>query len=409
MSRLRHEESRRLLYILDFRFQRIGGMERTLRELALRATNAGWTMAACVPEPADQRVADWLRDTGIEIIAEPSIFRGGAGRAFRTLRLLREQRPEIVNLNFVPALSLVPWAARLAGVGKIIHTDHTSRSEGSQPARGPVLKRVIARILLAPLYRVVSVSRYVLEWNLQTGYCPPDKQICIPNSTPPAPADMAEKAAALRARLGISPQKIMVTQMSWLIPEKGVFDFIQVARLAMAANPNLHFVLAGSGPARPELEALRLRFGLEADLTITGPVFDPIGEGIFGATDVYCHLARWQEAFGWVVTEAMAARRPLVATRVGALPELIVDGATGYLLPVGDAEGIAAKILELAADPSLRTRMGEMGRQRVQREFDLSTNVGRLADLYEFGPPPHRNGSLVPTDCVTGDSVQKNG
>ena len=100
------------------------------------------------------------------------------------------------------------------------------------------------------------------------------------------------------------------------------------------------------------------------------------------AADVVCQASRWQEGFGWSIAEAMSRRKPLVATRVGAIPELVKDGDSGFLVPPGDAGAMAERILQLLGDRELGERMGSSGRQAVEANFNLRTNVSRLLQLY---------------------------
>jgi len=107
---------------------------------------------------------------------------------------------------------------------------------------------------------------------------------------------------------------------------------------------------------------------------------------------IFVFPSLWHEPFGIPVIEAMAAGLPVVATRGGALPEVVVDGETGILVERGDAEGLAAAIARLLADPHLRERMGAAGRRRVQQLFTWDRGVARLEELYESilsGPAPN--------------------
>src|SRR5205823_5139867 len=106
-----------------------------------------------------------------------------------------------------------------------------------------------------------------------------------------------------RRRYQIPADRIVVTQVSWLIPEKGVDDLLVAARDVIAAEPRAHFVLAGDGAHRPNLERLARDLGIASQVTFTGPVVDPLGEGLFAASDIVCQLSRWEEVFGYVNAE----------------------------------------------------------------------------------------------------------
>lgn len=167
------------------------------------------------------------------------------------------------------------------------------------------------------------------------------------------------------------PRSAIVTQVSWIIPEKGITDFLETARLVTQQNRNVQFVLVGDGAYREQYMKDAAAMGIEDRVTWTGMVEDPFGEGVFAAADVVCQFSRWEEVFGWMIAEAMAHGKPVVATRVGGIPELITDGVTGNLVDRGDTQAMSASILKLLADPALRARMGQAGRDTVSDKFDL--------------------------------------
>ena len=117
-------------------------------------------------------------------------------------------------------------------------------------------------------------------------------------------------------------------------------------------------------------------------MTWTGMIEDPFGEGVFDAADVVCQFSVWEEVFGWMIAEAMAHGKPVVASRVGGIPELITDGVSGHLVDRGDTEVMSERILKLLADPELRASMGQAGRETVAAKFDLRKNVSQLVRSY---------------------------
>jgi glycosyltransferase involved in cell wall biosynthesis len=122
--------------------------------------------------------------------------------------------------------------------------------------------------------------------------------------------------------------------------------------------------------------------GIEDRITWTGMVEDPFGEGVFAAADVVCQFSRWEEVFGWMIAEAMAHGKPVVATRVGGIPELITNGESGFLVEREDTAAMSKRLLTLLADRELRVRMGQVGRETVWEKFDLRKNVTQLIRAY---------------------------
>jgi glycosyltransferase involved in cell wall biosynthesis len=188
--------------------------------------------------------------------------------------------------------------------------------------------------------------------------------------------------ARFRERFGIPHERKIVGQVSWIIPEKGISDFLEMARLVSLHRDDVQFVLAGEGAQRSQYMRDAAAMGLGDRVTFTGMIDDPFGEGVFHAFDVVCQFSRWEEVFGWMIAEAMAHERPVVATRVGGIPELITPGESGFLVERGDGEAMSAQVLELLNDPSRRIRMGRAARLTVEARFDLKTNVAQLVKAY---------------------------
>ena len=167
-----------------------------------------------------------------------------------------------------------------------------------------------------------------------------------------------------------------------MIPEKGISDFLEMARLVAAADRNVQFVLVGEGSYREQYMKDADAMGLGDRITWTGIMDDPFGEGVFHAADVVCQFSQWEEVFGWMIAEAMAHAKPVVATRVGGIPELIIDGVSGYLTDRGNAKLMSERVLDLLNDPQARARMGQIASEIVQTKFELGKNVGQLIRSY---------------------------
>jgi len=366
---------------------RIGSNEAFARELSRQLGERGWRSVLCfVAEPPAQ-VREYLALPNVTLEVLPFFGKlSGAGLA-ELSRILRKYRPAILHLHFTGFLGPYPWLAKLHAVRHVFFTDQYSRPAGYVPRRAPWWKRLAVRLINWPLDRVICVSEYGYRCCTGLDTLPRRSFTVIYNSVALERVQPAcNTPSGFRGKHGIPGSRAIVLQVSWMIPEKGIPDLLHAARLVLQQNREVQFVLAGDGVCRGEYMRLAGDMGIADHVTWTGIVRDPFGEGLFAAADVVCQVSRWEEVFGWVIAEAMAFSRPLVATRVGGIPELVQDGKSGFLTDRGDVEGMARRILELLGDDALRRRMGKSGRRIAEEKFDLRQNVARLVCLY--GIPP---------------------
>jgi glycosyltransferase involved in cell wall biosynthesis len=266
---------------------------------------------------------------------------------------------------------------------KVFFTDHASRPEGHVIARVPTWKRAVARLVNQPLTSVISISDYNRRCVVEAGLLPEVRVVRIYNAVDFARRDESlERRAAFRHRHGVPDERIMVLQVSWIIPEKGIADLLNAARIVLEREPNVHFVLAGEGRFRKEYMRRAQDLEIGGRVSWTGLVTDPFAEGLYAAADIVCQMSRWEEGFGWVIAEAMAYGKPVVATRVGAIPEIVRDGITGFLVSRGDSSAMADTLTKLIRDPQLRVQMGAAGRAIAEIEFDLGNYVRQVLCLY---------------------------
>lgn len=160
---------------------------------------------------------------------------------------------------------------------------------------------------------------------------------------------------------------------------KGIRVLLDAFAKARAANPALHLTFVGDGDDRAHLEALAAPLG-DAVHFAGYQSQDAVADALANA-DIFV-LPSFAEGVPVVLMEAMASRTPTITSLVAGIPELVEDGVTGYLVPPGDAETLAARIITLAADPELRAEMGERGRAKVVEEFNITTEAARIAALH---------------------------
>jgi len=244
------------------------------------------------------------------------------------------------------------------------------------------LKRRLVRLINYPITKVICVSQFGLRCMRTLDVLPADRYELVYNAVDVSRVSPDQtRGDKFRKRYSIPKDKKLLAQISWIIPDKGILDLIEVARLLNEAEPDIHFVIVGEGPYREEYMKKADDLGL-SNITWTGLMKDPFQEGVFDAADIVCQLSRWEELFGWMIAEAMAFGKPVIATRVGGIPELIVDDGPGVLVERGDSSEVAERIIRLLANPELARTMGRKGQQAVAEHFNLATNVRKLLVSY---------------------------
>jgi glycosyltransferase involved in cell wall biosynthesis len=203
----------------------------------------------------------------------------------------------------------------------------------------------------------------------------------IPNGV--ASTSPRETRGQTRDGLGVGADEFAAVLIASLRPEKRVDRFVQAITSARRRDPRIRGLIAGGGP---ELESLRaLCAASNGAVTMLGP--RPDTAGVIEAADVVC-LTSDAEALPLVLLEAMAGRRPVIATDVGGVRDAVVDGETGRLIAPGYVEGFSAALVELAADPELAKRYGEAGRRRQEELFTVDRMVDAHFELFRHLAEP---------------------
>jgi glycosyltransferase involved in cell wall biosynthesis len=362
--------------------RRVGGFEMFARELARQLDRCGWRAVFCFLEPPPEPVRRFLALPNVSLEVLENATKPGPRTLVQFARLMARHRPGVVHLHFTGLVTLYPWIAKLFLARRVFSTDHSSRKEGETAEPAPPGKRLLGRLITLPVARAVGVSEYVARCDAVRGFLAPSKICCVYNAVDLAHASGGSDG--LRRKYAIPAGRRIVVQASWLLPEKGIPDLLETARLVLAEEADAHFVIAGDGEYEAQYKADAREMGIADHVTWAGLVGDPLGEGLFASADIVCQLSRWEEAFGWTIIEGMACGKPVVATAVGGIPEIIDEGRSGFLVPRRRPDEAADRILRLLRDAALRERMGAAGRQVVELRFNLERNVAELVKLYEI-------------------------
>lgn len=305
--------------------------------------------------PRTGPIEDELKQSGLRYLIWSRLTEPGNPVAYmrnflRAWRFFQREQVQVIHINgsnfWRPAELLAAWVLHIP----IIAHYHVINHKPS-----PAMRWCRAAI---------AVSHYTAE---QSG--PP--ALAKPVIYNPINLRRFDAGYSLRSELGLSESDVVAAFLGQIREIKGVADFIAMAR--KIPDPNARFLIAGEcrdpqkfpGSYSPaDLERLA-----EGDPRIRYIGYRKDVENVYHTVDIVVVPSRWQEPLGLINLEAGACRKPVVATRVGGIPEAIEDGANGFLVEEGDIDALATRVGALIADPALRARMGEVGRARVERDF----------------------------------------
>ena len=289
------------------------------------------------------------------------------------IRIMRAERFDIIHTMLVQGDILGVIAAKLIGSGVVVSSVVGCLYRGETPRTKKWIYHLFYRILHSHLDRIVAVSHETRSALIRDFGVAPEK------------IDMIHLGIDRRVfeRGGLihppSFRKPVVGTMAELIPEKGICDFINAVKPILSHVPTARFIVVGDGPEREDLMRKVEAQGLVDVVEFRGWL--PSGLDLFEEVDGFV-LPSYEEGLPWVVLEAMACRRPTVATNVGGIPEIITDGENGLLVQAGDPASIAVAVLSLINNPEWALEVGELGRQRVESRFLAYREMSEIEALY---------------------------
>lgn len=353
-----------VLFTLD-----MGGLETFVVNLAKKHDRARYNVSVCCFREGGVLRRE-LETAGIPVYTVNKREGIDYTLTFRLARLFREKNIDVVHTH-----NPMPWfygavAARIAGVGTVVHTEHS----GLFPDRKKLLWA--ERHLAGITDTVISDSMAVTERLIQAGRITPEKICTILNGIDLERYDTANAGEDARSPLGLGPDAFVIGSVARLEPVKDHATLLEGFRLFSAGAPGAVLLLAGDGSMAGALKSMARKLGMKKNVVFLGTRKDV--PDILKAVDVFA-MTSLSEGLSLSVIEAMAARRPVIATRVGGNPEAIIDGKTGILIPPRDPAAFSEAATELYRRRDRAKAMGEAGRKRVEEAFDLF----KMARAYE--------------------------
>ena len=358
----------------------VGGQEKLLLEFARHADRARFDPLV-IALGHRGTLADGLEalDCPVHSLDTPTGLRPGL--VPRLARLFRQLGVDVVHTHDDRPLLYGLPAAWWAGVRRRVHTHHHGRIP--QISRRQSLVIALASRLARPF---VCVSHDSARHMIAHGV-PASRVTVLHNGI-----DLARFPYR-----GPQPDGPAVC-VARLSPEKDVQNLVRALPHVVAALPDFRLEIAGDGPCREELVGLIDALRVRDHVRLLGEVRDV--PALLARARLFV-LPSQSEGVSLTILEAMARGLPVVATHVGGNPEVVLDGATGRLVPSRDPAALARAVIEVARDPNRARQMGHAGRQRVEAQFDVRQMVARYEALYEGRP--------LPEDEPSGRMVHVNG
>jgi glycosyltransferase involved in cell wall biosynthesis len=300
--------------------------------------------------------------------------------AWRLSRIVKQLKPDIIHAHDPHAVAMAALALSMS----------------TQPAKPPLVaaRRVdfhlkgnaLSRWKYRQVDSFICASEAIRQMLIGDGV-PGARTVTVHEGIDIERVDAAEPAN-LHGEFWLPHHAPIVGNVAALVGHKGQKHLIEAARRVLPQMPDARFIIAGEGELRPALERQIKDHHLEKHVLLAG--FRPDVLSLHKAFDIFV-MSSVTEGLGTSLLDAMAAGKPIVATRTGGIPEVVADGETGLLVPPRDEEALADAIVRLLKDPDLRREMGEAGRVRARNLFSLERMVQNTLNVYQrVATEPHR-------------------
>jgi len=316
---------------------------------------------------------------GIPVTVFPENKWGNAKILSELVHRFRRETVQIVHTHKYKDTILAAPAAKLCGISRVVRTVHglPEPFRGLQAAKIKLyegIERIVHRSCVDAVIAVSSQieNRYKTERQVRT-------VTCIRNGIDLKETPIHVERWHIRKGLGINPGAHVIGTVGRLTPVKGLPYLLMAARTLLNRGIQLSVLIVGDGGIRVDLEKQARDMGISANVVFPGYREDT--DELIRTMDIFV-LPSLSEGIPMALLEAMAVSRPIVASRVGGIPEVINDGVEGLLVEPKDVEGLAESCLLLIQSPDMARKMGEAARKRVEREFSATGMAKQVGSLY---------------------------
>jgi len=349
-----------------------GGAEKLLLATVKRLNKDNYDVTVCSMLQGDDLLNEF-ETNGIKVSRLNMRSNRDIRGFFKLHHFFKTTKIDIVHTHLIEADVYGRFAAIFAGVPVILSTDHGV--DGWRLKRWRLKTRLrlfLNRVAANHSQGVIAVSTMVRDHLIRVEKIDPAKVYLIRNGI--------EFPTAFHFHTHTNERRVRIGCVARLSPEKGVDHLLHAFALAQQENPDIELQIAGDGPQRSYLEQLVCKLNLASKVCFHGRILDV--RAFLNQID-FLVLPSVQEGLPLALLEAMAEQTPVVATRVGGVPEAIEDGVNGLLVEPANASALSEGILALARNPALRQEMAKRAYEKLVQNFDIGSSVHQLQCLYE--------------------------
>jgi len=348
-----------------------GGAERIAALVAMRLDPGRFDRVICATRTVDEAARKECIAAGVRVLA---LRRRSTYAIWNWLPLARLLRRERVDVLHAHKFRSNVWAAVL---GALMRVPVVVAHEHGWEHPGRIVRFMNRWVVAKRCDEILVVSRSERTRLIEVDGIPPDRVNLMSNGIPDLTPTVGRD---IRKELRIPAHSPIIGSVAVLRPEKALEVLIEAAEIVVSQRADAKVLIVGSGPEDEKLLSLIESLGLGKVVLLTGERSD-IPDLVSAIDIAVCCSDR--EGSPLSVMEYMAAGKPVVATNVGGLPEMVEDGVNGLLVEKRDAKALADAILRLIADENLRERLGAAGKELQAKEFSLDAMVERTEALYE--------------------------
>jgi glycosyltransferase involved in cell wall biosynthesis len=352
---------------------RIGGAEKLVVTFARAVQTRDIKLTVITLRANLAEVKQAVIETGARVVEFHHRKMFAPGRFYRLVRFFQQENVDIIHTHLAMANILGAASGRLAGIPVVTTLHNVSTGSENHPIRGPLENWLLNHCV----EQVVAVGKETAE--AQYARLGGKDILVIPNAVEAPGETPARRVRALRQELGVAQESPLLLSVGRLELQKGMDDLILAFKQLLLSLPDAQLVVAGIGSLHAQLNREIQNLGLENSVHLLGLRNDVAD--LLAACDLFVSASRW-EGLPVSVLEAMAAGKPVVATRVGDLPQVVSDGM-GVLVPPGDPAQLADALWKVLADPGCAAAYGTAAREHVLQEYSASRWLDRLLALYE--------------------------